>query len=110
MTRLRSKKGHIATTIFSFFFSFFSLTLGFLSVSRKPLEINLPNLNMFVTVKNGCSTIFVLPPGLRFWPPPRGQNRLKTHAPNDRENCQSVCCKILLEGTLGIGIEPFKKI
>src|SRR6478609_4987881 len=41
--------------------------------------------------------------------PPRGQNGLKTHAPNDREDCQSVCYKILLEGTQGIGIEPFSQ-
>src|SRR6476661_5164393 len=49
MARKQSKKGHIATDIFSFFFSFFCfffsffLTLGFSAISRKPLEIKLPN-------------------------------------------------------------------
>src|SRR6476619_8553697 len=97
---------HCNLLFFCFFFSF-SLTLGFSSISRKPLEIKLPNLNMFVNVKNGCPKKKFCPPPSKG--PPRGQNGLKTHAPNDRENCQSVCYKILLEGTQGIGIEPFSK-
>src|SRR6476469_1102984 len=61
---------------------------------------------MFVLVKKGFLKIFFLPPPQSNGPP-RGQNGLKTNAPNDRENCQSVCNKIFIEGTQGIGIEPF---
>ena len=61
---------------------------------------------MFVGVKNCTTKKFFFP---RSKGPPRGQNGLKTHAPNDRENCQSVCCKVLIEGTQGFGIEPFQK-
>src|SRR6476469_8727264 len=71
MVHLRSKKGHIATAMFSFFFSFFVYFFFFLtnarfsSISHKPLEINFPNLNMFVR-KNVCSKKF---------PPPFLKNR-----------------------------------
>src|SRR6476469_7645305 len=77
MAPLRSKKGHIATAIFYFFFSFFSfsLTLGFSSLSRKLLVIKLPNLNIFVSVKNGCSKKN-FPPGLRAFP---GTNTVRKH-------------------------------
>src|SRR6476469_5525961 len=61
---------------------------------------------MFVSVKNSWSKKIPPPPPKG---PPSGQKMLKTHAPNDRENCQSVCCKILPEGTQGIAIEPFPK-
>src|SRR6478609_3195185 len=61
----------------------------------------------FVKKKNNCLKNFFLPP--RSKGRPRGQNGLKTNAPNDRENCQSVSYKILIEGTQGIGIEPFSK-
>src|SRR6476469_6874002 len=70
MVSLRSKKGHIATAIFSFFFFFFSfsLTLGFSSISRKPLEIKLPYLNMFVSAKNCTNKKNSALPGLRALP------------------------------------------
>src|SRR6476469_9798623 len=101
------KKGHMATAVFSFFFSLFLFlpNARFSSISRKRLEIKSPNLNMFVFGKKYCLKKFFLPP--RSKGPPRGQNELKTNEPNDRENCQSVCYKILIQGTLGIGIEPF---
>src|SRR6478609_2112227 len=112
MDRLRSKNGTYGNGrlffLFLFFFCFFFLFLPnarFSSISRKRLEIKEPNLNMFVLGKNGCLENFFLPP--RSKGPPRGQNGLKTNAPNDRENCQSVCYKILIQGTQGIGIEPF---
>jgi len=115
MARLRSKKGHIATAVFSLFFSFFCffkfllIIFFFLSntrllrISRKPLDLKLPNLNMFVRVKIYVSNFFFLPGSKS---PPRGQKSAKTNDLNDLQNCQSVCCKILPEGTLEIGIEP----
>src|SRR6476469_7700276 len=68
MARLRSKKGHIATAVISFFFSCFCFFFNFIlffspnalstSISRKPPELKFPNLNTFVSAKNRCLKIF----------------------------------------------------
>jgi len=40
---------------------------------------------------------------------PKGPKIFKSNAPNDLENCQSIWCKILAEGTQGIGTDHFSK-
>jgi len=114
MARLRSKKGHIATAIFSFFFFFclffFYLLLFFflsharlLPISRKPLDIKLPNLNMFVWVKIYVSNFFFAP---RSKKSSQGPKKSKNKWP-EWSGELSVSLIQNLEGTREIGIKPF---